>query len=134
MGARSSGNGLLSRNHQISRPGIIALIRTSLLSSFPRRRESIRKSIPTRSDRGRQLLVPRRLTHYRAACSATSVRSFLDYVLDAYRTQGIEELATSKLPDFLRIRYGGTHDAKRILGSVPEVRKAFVYVQGHLFR
>ncbi len=62
------------------------------------------------------------------------MRSFLDYVLDAYKRHGIEELAPNKLPDFLRIRYGGTNDAKRMLGSVPEIRKAFVDVQGHLFR
>ncbi|MGH8127032.1 MAG: type I restriction-modification enzyme R subunit C-terminal domain-containing protein, partial [Gammaproteobacteria bacterium] len=62
------------------------------------------------------------------------MRSFLDYVLDAYKRHGIGELAPNKLPDFLRIRYGGTNDAKRMLGSVPEIRQAFVDVQGHLFR
>jgi len=62
------------------------------------------------------------------------MRSFLEYVLDAYRRQGIDELAPNKLADFLRIRYGGTNDAKRILGSIPEIRNAFVDVQGYLFR
>ncbi|MGH8426462.1 MAG: EcoAI/FtnUII family type I restriction enzme subunit R [Gammaproteobacteria bacterium] len=62
------------------------------------------------------------------------MRSFLDYVLEAYQTHGIDELAPNKLPDFLRIRYGGTNDAKRMLGSVPEIRQAFVAVQVHLFR
>ncbi|HET7611411.1 MAG TPA: DEAD/DEAH box helicase family protein [Rhodanobacteraceae bacterium] len=62
------------------------------------------------------------------------MRSFLEYVLDAYRRQGIDELAPSKLADFLRIRYGGTNDAKRILGPIPQIRSAFVDVQGYLFR
>jgi type I restriction enzyme R subunit len=61
------------------------------------------------------------------------MRSFLEYVLDAYRRQGIDELAPSKLADFLRIRYGGTNDAKRMLGSIPEIRSAFVDVQAYLF-
>jgi type I restriction enzyme R subunit len=62
------------------------------------------------------------------------MRSFLDYVLDSYERDGIEELALTKLPDFLRIRYGGTNTAKGMLGSVPEIRAAFFDVQDHLFR
>jgi len=62
------------------------------------------------------------------------MRAFLDYVLNAYTAYGIDELAPAKLADFLRIRYGGTNDAKRVLGSVPEIRSAFVSIQGHLFQ
>lgn len=39
-----------------------------------------------------------------------------------------------KIRDFLRIRYGDTNDAKAALGSVAEIRKAFVDIQVHLFR
>lgn len=42
------------------------------------------------------------------------MREFLDYVLGAYETHGVGELATGKLADLLRIRYGGTNDAKRV--------------------
>ncbi|MBM9595928.1 hypothetical protein [Roseitranquillus sediminis] len=52
----------------------------------------------------------------------------------AYETHGIDELAPSKLADFLRIRYVGTNDAKRALGSVGNIRNAFIDIQGHLFR
>ena len=45
-----------------------------------------------------------------------------------------DELAPTKLADFLRIRYGGTNGAKRLLGPIPEIRSAFVDVQGYLFR
>ncbi len=62
------------------------------------------------------------------------MREFLDYVLRAYEAHGIEELSPRKLADFLRIRYGGTNDAKRVLGSVPEIREAFIGIQKHLFR
>ncbi len=62
------------------------------------------------------------------------MKSFLEYVLGNYERNGIGELASSKVADFLRIRYGGVNDAKRMLGSVDEIRRAFVDIQGHLFR
>jgi type I restriction enzyme R subunit len=62
------------------------------------------------------------------------MREFLDYVLCAYEAHGSNELAPIKIADFLRIRYGGTNDAKRQLGPVPAIRDAFVGIQAHLFR
>lgn len=62
------------------------------------------------------------------------MRAFLEFVLDKYQYEGIRELAPGKVPDFLRIRYGGINDAKRALGSVEDIRKAFIDIQGHLFR
>jgi type I restriction enzyme R subunit len=62
------------------------------------------------------------------------MRQFLNYVLQAYEAHGIEELSLGKIRDFLRIRYGGTNEAKAVLGSVSEIRKAFIDIQGHLFR
>ncbi|TCT29734.1 EcoAI/FtnUII family type I restriction enzme subunit R [Martelella mediterranea] len=64
----------------------------------------------------------------------SEMRQFLDYVLTAYEARGIEELSLGKIRDFLRIRYGGTNDAKAALGPVSEIRKAFVDIQEHLFR
>lgn len=61
------------------------------------------------------------------------MRAFLDYILSAYEAHGVHELASARIPDFLDIRYGGTSDAKRQLGSVAEIRSAFVELQGHLF-
>lgn len=62
------------------------------------------------------------------------MRAFLEFVLDKYQYEGIGELASSKVADFLRIRYGGINDAKRLLGSVDDIRSAFVGIQAHLFR
>ena len=62
------------------------------------------------------------------------MREFLDYVLRSYEAYGIGELEPRKIADFLRIRYGGTNDAKRRLGPVPSIRTAFIDIQGHLFR
>ena len=63
-----------------------------------------------------------------------AMRSFLDYVLDAYEKHGVDELASAKIADFLRIRYGGINDAKRMLGPVPKIREAFVAMQAHLYQ
>ena len=60
--------------------------------------------------------------------------AFLEYVLGNYERNGVGELASSKVADFLRIRYGGLNDAKRALGGVDDIRRAFVAIQGHLFR
>lgn len=62
------------------------------------------------------------------------MKSFLEYVLGNYERNGIGELASAKIADFLRIRYGGVNDAKRALGSVDNIRRAFVDIQAHLFR
>lgn len=62
------------------------------------------------------------------------MRGFLDYVLDAYVRHGVDELASRKIADFLRIRYGGTNDAKRLLGPVPAIRAAFIAIQAHLYQ
>jgi len=62
------------------------------------------------------------------------MRQFLNYFLQAYEAHGVEELSLRKIRDFLRIRYGGTNDAKAALGPVAEIRKAFIDIQGHLFR
>lgn len=62
------------------------------------------------------------------------MRHFLDFVLDGYQRHGVDELASRKIADLLRIRYGGTNDAKRMLGPVSGIREAFIAIQGHLYR
>ncbi len=61
------------------------------------------------------------------------MRQFLEYVLQSYEMQGVRELEPSKMRDFLRIRYGGTNDAKRKLGTIVEIREAFYDIQKHLY-
>ncbi|WIW96186.1 hypothetical protein QQX03_03515 [Altererythrobacter rubellus] len=63
-----------------------------------------------------------------------AMQAFLAYILQAYEMQGIRELAPSRISDFLQIRYGGTNDAKRKLGSVGVIRGAFLDIQKHLFQ
>lgn len=61
------------------------------------------------------------------------MRKRLDYVLRGYERHGTEELTPTKITDLLRIRYGGTNKAKQRLGSVAEIRQAFVGIQSHLY-
>ncbi|MGQ7794525.1 EcoAI/FtnUII family type I restriction enzme subunit R [Faunimonas sp. B44] len=61
------------------------------------------------------------------------MREFLDYVLHGYEVHGPDELALDKISDLLRIRYGGTNEAKHVLGSVTDIRSAFIDIQRHLY-
>ena len=62
------------------------------------------------------------------------MREFLDYVLSSYVTNGTSELSSNKIGDFIRIRYGGTNDAQRVLGPIPAIREAFIAIQAHLYQ
>lgn len=61
------------------------------------------------------------------------MRNFLEAVLTAYEIHGVDELALSKIGDFLRVRYGGTNGAKRKLGAIPEIKRAFTDIQAHIY-
>lgn len=61
------------------------------------------------------------------------MRSFLDAVLAAYERHGVDELALSKIGDFLRVKYGGTNGAKQVLGEIPTIKKAFTDIQAHIY-
>lgn len=63
----------------------------------------------------------------------TEMRAFLNYILLAYEQHGVNELASERIPDFLRIRYGGTRDARQKLGSLSGIRSAFFDIQSYLF-
>jgi type I restriction enzyme R subunit len=61
------------------------------------------------------------------------MRSFLKSVLSAYEIHGVDELALTKIGDFLIVRYGGTNGAKRALGDIPKIKQAFMDIQSHLY-
>ncbi len=61
------------------------------------------------------------------------MRVFLDAVLGAYEVHGVDELALSKIGDFLKVKYGGTNGAKRVLGEIPIIKRAFMDIQAHLY-
>jgi type I restriction enzyme R subunit len=61
-------------------------------------------------------------------------RNFIDFVLDHYVTEGVEELDPLKLPQLLELKYGGIQDAlKEISASADTVRDAFINFQKFLY-
>jgi type I restriction enzyme R subunit len=65
---------------------------------------------------------------------STELQAFLNFVLGQYVTEGIDELYQEKLGALIGLRYGSVNDAIRAIGSVDDIRDAFVGFQGHLFR
>jgi type I restriction enzyme R subunit len=61
-------------------------------------------------------------------------RNFIDFVLDHYVTEGVEELDPLKLPQLLELKYGGIQDALKEIGaSADTVRDAFIDFQKFLY-
>lgn len=64
-----------------------------------------------------------------------NLQEFLDFVLNQYVDRGEEELADSKLPDLLVLKYRAIADAtSRLGGDVRRIRNAFMGFQKHLYR
>lgn len=64
---------------------------------------------------------------------ADKQQQFLSFVLDHYVTQGVGELDQGKLPGLLTLKYQSVADAVAELGSVTEIRDAFIGFQEHLY-
>lgn len=62
------------------------------------------------------------------------MRDFLKDVLYAYEKDGVAELGYDKLSDLLKIRYGGTQEAKTTLGNLARIRSAFGNIQRFVYR
>jgi type I restriction enzyme R subunit len=60
--------------------------------------------------------------------------AFLDFVLEHYVDEGVDELDLEKLTPLLRLRYHAIADASAELGSPAEIRHLFVGFQKHLYR
>jgi type I restriction enzyme R subunit len=61
-------------------------------------------------------------------------RDFIDFVLDHYVTEGVEELDPLKLPQLLELKYGGIQDALKEIGATADsVRDAFFKFQKYLY-
>jgi type I restriction enzyme R subunit len=61
-------------------------------------------------------------------------RDFIEFVLDQYVSEGVEELAVEKLPPLLEIKYGGVAEALGVLGAdASEVRQVFCGFQQLLY-
>jgi type I restriction enzyme R subunit len=60
-------------------------------------------------------------------------QDFLNFVLDQYVKEGVEELDDAKLPDLLELKYNAITDAKRELGDIKSIRDTFIGFQEHLY-
>jgi type I restriction enzyme R subunit len=58
---------------------------------------------------------------------------FIQYVLRNYVEVGIDELDVNKLSTILTAKYGSTHAAQQELGTVKEIRAAFIDFQQYLY-
>ena len=62
------------------------------------------------------------------------LQTFLDFVLNEYVKEGVQELDDAKLPQLLELKYGGIPDAVKQLGSIAEIRETFVGFQGYMYK
>ncbi len=58
---------------------------------------------------------------------------FLAFVLDHYVNEGVGELELEKLPELLKSKYQSVRDIPTELGSIAEIKEAFVGFQAHLY-
>jgi len=61
-------------------------------------------------------------------------QEFLNFVLDQYVKEGVDELDDSKLPDLLELKYKAIVDAKRELGDIKSIRDSFIGFQEYLYQ
>ncbi len=61
-------------------------------------------------------------------------QEFLNFVLEQYVKEGVDELDDSKLPNLLELKYKAIADAKRELGDIKSIREIFIGFQEHLYK
>lgn len=61
-------------------------------------------------------------------------QEFLNFVLEQYVKEGVEELDDFKLPDLLELKYKAIADAKRELGDIKSIRETFIGFQEYLYQ
>ena len=58
---------------------------------------------------------------------------FLTFVLGQYVETGAEDLDRSRLPDYLKLKFGNPAEGAKALGGVEQVIGSFVGFQKHLY-
>ncbi len=61
-------------------------------------------------------------------------QEFLNFVLEQYVKEGVNELEEEKLSDLLRLKYHALNDAKTKLGKIPVIRDTFIGFQEYLYK
>ena len=60
-------------------------------------------------------------------------QDFVNYVIDLYIREGIDELGTSKLPELLNMKYGSVQDGISFLGGLDIAKNTFYGFQRRLY-
>lgn len=60
-------------------------------------------------------------------------QEFLNFVLEQYVKEGVDELDDAKLPNLLELKYKAFADAKRELGAIKSIRDSFIGFQQYLY-
>jgi type I restriction enzyme, R subunit len=60
-------------------------------------------------------------------------QEFLNFVLEQYVREGVDELDLGKLPDLLELKYNAIADAKNILGDISTIKNVFIGFQEYLY-
>ncbi|WP_288955430.1 EcoAI/FtnUII family type I restriction enzme subunit R [uncultured Polaribacter sp.] len=61
-------------------------------------------------------------------------QEFLNFVLEQYVKEGVDELDDSKLPNLLELKYKAIADAKHELGDIKSIRDTFIGFQEYLYQ
>jgi type I restriction enzyme R subunit len=62
------------------------------------------------------------------------LQDFLNFVLEQYVRDGVQELDEGKLPSLLELKYNSIVDAKSELGEIHKIRETFIEFQEHLYK
>jgi type I restriction enzyme, R subunit len=60
-------------------------------------------------------------------------KDFINFILNNYIKEGIDELDIKKLPTAIRSKYNTIEDARKVLGKEEEINKVFIDFQKHLY-
>ena len=60
-------------------------------------------------------------------------KDFINFILNNYIREGIDELDIKKLPTAIRSKYNTIEDARKVLGKEEEINKVFIDFQKHLY-
>ena len=61
-------------------------------------------------------------------------QDFLNFVLEQYVKEGVDELDDAKLPDLIELKYQTIDDAKAELGDIASIRDTFISFQKYLYK
>jgi type I restriction enzyme R subunit len=61
-------------------------------------------------------------------------REFIDFILDKYVEEGVQELAASKMSSLIELKYNTINDAAMEFGSPAVIRGPFIGFQKYLYQ